>query len=493
MNVVEKSVDAAVNPVESEHPNGEFEVILSTEDLDRDKENLWIDEWEQPLPDKIHIDGDHGRTLEKTVGSAVPVIEGDKLIGKGIYAGTPYAQMVRQLVNEGHINSVSVTFSEKKDQKDNSVRRELLNAAFVAIPANPKAVVVSSKAKKDEKDDGKDDKPYGDVEYADPKNGKYPIDTAEHVRSAWSFINRPKDADEYSAEELAEVKDRIKKAAKKFDIEIDDEKSLSDGIETPSEIREEFDLDKTDAVDKDGFEASGNNPTVDPDTTHDDHVQAIHDAAQQLGAQCYNYADADPGIADGGNKSYRLGEGGVAIQTLGSKEAASVLAHVGMRSRLFTGQELQDGIVLKWINSETANKSAEPPQGPTDIRVINKDANKLLAGLDAVLDQAVQLTKDVDRKGLPEPVAQGLDLLLAAHHACGSLMVDMDVFDPDAKSSSKSAGSPKESAEESAVPAAAEKSAAAETADESADDTASKAKAAEMKSRALAFLIKQNV
>jgi hypothetical protein len=28
---------------------------------------------------------------------------------------------------------------------------------------------------------------YGDVEFADPVNKKYPIDTPEHVRAAWSY------------------------------------------------------------------------------------------------------------------------------------------------------------------------------------------------------------------------------------------------------------------------------------------------------------------
>ncbi|CAJ6334185.1 Uncharacterised protein [Burkholderia pseudomallei] len=57
------------------------------------------------------------------------------------------------------------------------------------------------------KDDKK--KPYGDVKYADEKNSKYPIDTEEHIRAAWSYINKEKDAAEYSADELKTVKDRI--------------------------------------------------------------------------------------------------------------------------------------------------------------------------------------------------------------------------------------------------------------------------------------------
>lgn len=64
-------------------------------------------------------------------------------------------------------------------------------------------------------------KPYGNVKYADPKNGKYPIDTAEHVRAAWSYINMPKNQKGYTAEELAEIKGRIKAAATKFGIKVE--------------------------------------------------------------------------------------------------------------------------------------------------------------------------------------------------------------------------------------------------------------------------------
>jgi hypothetical protein len=61
---------------------------------------------------------------------------------------------------------------------------------------------------------------YGHVEFADPVNNKYPIDTAEHVRAAWSYINHPRDAAEYDAQDVKTIKERIKKAAKKFGVEI---------------------------------------------------------------------------------------------------------------------------------------------------------------------------------------------------------------------------------------------------------------------------------
>ncbi len=78
--------------------------------------------------------------------------------------------------------------------------------------------------------------PYGDVEYADPgyqNDGKkrYPIDTEEHIRAAWSYINQSDNAKLYTAEQLSNIKSRIKTAAKKFGIQI------SDAIDTESLIK----------------------------------------------------------------------------------------------------------------------------------------------------------------------------------------------------------------------------------------------------------------
>lgn len=63
---------------------------------------------------------------------------------------------------------------------------------------------------------------YGDVEFADPVNHKYPVDTPEHVRAAWSYINHKDNAAKYDRDELQTIKQRIKRAAKKHDVEIDD-------------------------------------------------------------------------------------------------------------------------------------------------------------------------------------------------------------------------------------------------------------------------------
>jgi hypothetical protein len=61
---------------------------------------------------------------------------------------------------------------------------------------------------------------YGHVEFADPTNKKYPIDTAEHVRAAWSYINHKDNAAKYDADEVRQIKERIKHAAREKGVEI---------------------------------------------------------------------------------------------------------------------------------------------------------------------------------------------------------------------------------------------------------------------------------
>jgi HK97 family phage prohead protease len=83
---------------------------------------------------------------------------------------------------------------------------------------------------------GDGSKPYGDVKYADPgyqDDGKkrYPIDTAAHVKAAWSYVNQADNAELYTSEQLAHIKNAIKAAAKKFDIEINDENAAKLALE----------------------------------------------------------------------------------------------------------------------------------------------------------------------------------------------------------------------------------------------------------------------
>lgn len=304
MNVVTKSVEAQVSEVKSDNPNGEFRVILSTDALDRDGERLYSDEWKTPLPDHITFDSDHGMSVATTVGSGKPFInEKGQLEVHGTFASTNHAQTVRTLVTEGHINRTSVAFRQNKNRKDGNVVRELLNGAFVALPANDEAVVLSSKA-------AKSDAPVS-------------------------------------------------------------------------------------------------------------HEQNIHDSAVALGAMC-----------DG-------------VKSIGDAETKAALLD-------------DEGI----------------------------DPNKVLAGIDAILDQAQALVLDVDREALPPEVTQALDMLFGVGPTVDELLEALGVYDPDEteETSGSDAGEPTDSTEKSTAPTAVK---AADAADDSAGV------AAQLRARSLAFLVKK--
>lgn len=91
-------------------------------------------------------------------------------------------------------------------------------------------------------------KPYGDVEYADPgyqkdKKKRYPIDTKEHAKAAWSYINKASNAAKYSADQLAKIKDKIQTALKGFGVQVsdddeDDKKTSKNSAQTSGAARE---------------------------------------------------------------------------------------------------------------------------------------------------------------------------------------------------------------------------------------------------------------
>jgi hypothetical protein len=151
--LVTKSVEATIEPVDdaqAANPNGEFVVRLATPGEDREGDDLQAKGWQQPLPEHITFDTDHGMSVKTLAGSGAPTLQRDGSIEvKGAYAGTEHGQTTRQLVNEGHIRTVSVTYLQRTTKAAGGKRtvvRELLNGSFVAVPANPKAVILSSKA-----------------------------------------------------------------------------------------------------------------------------------------------------------------------------------------------------------------------------------------------------------------------------------------------------------------------------------------------------------
>jgi HK97 family phage prohead protease len=137
-----------VKALDDDGPNGSFEVILSAPTLDRDGEVVDAGAFE-PLPDHITFDVDHGMSTTTTVGSGRPTYEDGNLVVRGTFASTVLAQETRALVKDGHIRTTSVAYMtpkyEVKDGVRHIVKAELLNGAFVAVPANRQALVLAAK------------------------------------------------------------------------------------------------------------------------------------------------------------------------------------------------------------------------------------------------------------------------------------------------------------------------------------------------------------
>lgn len=147
IQVVTADIKAARND------NGSYDITLSVPSEDRDEEIIDGKALEWVSKGRMPIDVDHGMTVLSTVGSGLPVYEGDDLkLSDFRFASTQFAQDVKTLVDEEHISKMSVAFmaaEREVDEKDGKVhirKAELLNAAIVAIPSNRDATILVGKA-----------------------------------------------------------------------------------------------------------------------------------------------------------------------------------------------------------------------------------------------------------------------------------------------------------------------------------------------------------
>ena len=61
---------------------------------------------------------------------------------------------------------------------------------------------------------------YADPGYQSDHKKRYPIDTVDHARAAWSYINQASNASQYTADEVKAIKGRIRAALKRFGVEV---------------------------------------------------------------------------------------------------------------------------------------------------------------------------------------------------------------------------------------------------------------------------------
>lgn len=138
---------AQVKAAESENTAGEFEIVMSTDAVDRDGESIVKGAFD-PLPESIPVHAFHD--FHDPVGRAFPTYdEQGRLVGRGFFANTPRAQEIRQLVADGVIGHTSVGFMAAERKSAAGVPEiasaELLEVSFVSVPSNRDAAVLAVK------------------------------------------------------------------------------------------------------------------------------------------------------------------------------------------------------------------------------------------------------------------------------------------------------------------------------------------------------------
>jgi HK97 family phage prohead protease len=119
---------------------GTFEVVITTENLDRYQEVIKLDGW-----NLVHYRNNpvvlwgHDHNQPIGIATSVEIIDG-KMIARGKFAPTEKAQEIRRLYDFGIIKATSVGFLEKEREGNLITKAELLEFSFVSVPANPYAL-----------------------------------------------------------------------------------------------------------------------------------------------------------------------------------------------------------------------------------------------------------------------------------------------------------------------------------------------------------------
>ncbi len=170
--------------------------------------------------------------------NAVGVAKTAEVDEKGIYISAKVVDdKAWEKVKEGVYKGFSIG-GKSILKKDNVIEQlSISEISLVDRPANPECVIeifksemidelnsnvvkeslttdIEKIAERQDTDpkEGKDK--YGDVKFADERNKKYPIDTEEHIRAAWNYINQEKNVAKYSNSDASSIKSKILSAWK---------------------------------------------------------------------------------------------------------------------------------------------------------------------------------------------------------------------------------------------------------------------------------------
>lgn len=123
---------------------GTFEVVITTENLDRYNEVIKLDGWDltQYLKNPVVLWGHDHSIPPIGIALSIDILDG-KMIAKGKFAPQPFAQEIRALYDLGMVRATSVGFLAKEQEGNLITKSELLEFSFVSVPANPYALALA--------------------------------------------------------------------------------------------------------------------------------------------------------------------------------------------------------------------------------------------------------------------------------------------------------------------------------------------------------------
>lgn len=207
---------------------------------------------------------------------------------------------------------------------------EVLQKLLDEDPDAMKHIMAKIAERKDTKPEEGEHK-YGDVKFADEKNKKYPIDTEEHIRAAWNYINKPENAGKYDSADVSAIKSKIVAAWKdKIDAEgpPSAEKSADDELvkhadvqgvaseETKEALAEDASLE---LADKGDLAKSGRKHTK----AQRAHRDAIREHAKGINEHLDAMAEDDPAKDDDEDDAEKLAKAATELQKVTSERDAA--------------------------------------------------------------------------------------------------------------------------------------------------------------------------
>ena len=189
-------------------------------------------EWSRaksPMP----LIADHQLDTSGVIGSVAHMAEdnvGAKIRAK--FSSVQKAQEIRTKMVEGHLRGLSFTYEPVQHtlgvQDGKKVRFlkevKVFEATVTPFPMNQLALA-DAKASSNPK------KPYGDVAYADPgyqEDGvsRYPLDTEQHIRAGWSYINKSENQKPYTADQLDRIMGKLRAAMRRIGAQMAESSSV---------------------------------------------------------------------------------------------------------------------------------------------------------------------------------------------------------------------------------------------------------------------------